>query len=186
MLIFDFKHKKAIANGFSLIELMVAIAIVAILASLAAPSFNTFLERNRISSIISQFTGALVYARNEAVTRNRHVVVCQVADATIARPQCGSSSVWDNGWIIFVDDNINNQLDANENLLRVAGAVPVNYSILSQGKNTSWIAFNANGLPKFKGGALGATYAVTPPVGVSSPNSRLIIVDVTGRSRVTD
>lgn len=167
-------------------ELLITIAIVAILASLAGPSFSLLLERNRISTITNQFTGALTYARNEAVTRNRRVVVCKVADATLALPQCQAGSAWDNGWIVFIDDNGNSQLDANEMLLRVTGAIPANYSILSQGPATSWIVFNANGLARFRGAVLGATYAVTPPTGVSSTSSRVIVVDTTGRSRITD
>jgi type IV fimbrial biogenesis protein FimT len=181
-----FIASNSISRGFTIVELLITIAIVAILASLAGPSFSLLLERNRISTITNQFTGALTYARNEAVTRNRRVVVCKVADATLALPQCQAGSAWDNGWIVFIDDNGNSQLDANEMLLRVTGAIPANYSILSQGPATSWIVFNANGLARFRGAVLGATYAVTPPTGVSSTSSRVIVVDTTGRSRITD
>src|SRR5687767_10246974 len=110
--------------GFTLIEMMVTIAVVAILASMALPSFQTMIERNRVTGLINQFSGAFMHARNEAVTRNKRVVVCRSANPQAAEPTCETSgSDWRSGWIVFVDEDGNSARNtdaaANETLLRV-------------------------------------------------------------------
>jgi type IV fimbrial biogenesis protein FimT len=174
------------SGGFTLIELLVTLAIAAILATLAAPSFTGLLEKSRVSTIVNQFSGALTYARSEAVTRNARVVVCAVVDATVARPRCRTGGNWVRGWMVFVDDDLNSQLGNNELLLRVVGAVPADYDIFSQVGNVSWIAFTANGTARFSAGLVGIRFAVTPPTGVGSPRAKEIPIDRTGRARVED
>lgn len=72
-------------RGFTAVELMVAVAIVAVLAALAAPSFTLLMERWRVRSASEDLTSALYYARSEAIKRGGGVAI----DAT---------SGWNQGW----------------------------------------------------------------------------------------
>ena len=86
-------------RGVTLIELMIAVAIAAILLALAAPSFQQALGKNRLSSAASELTGAVQLARAEAIRNNRRVTLCRSADGSTCS---SSSSTWP-GWILFVD-----------------------------------------------------------------------------------
>lgn len=82
-------------NGFSLIELMVVVAMVAILAGLAAPSFTVLLRNNRLAAASSALQVSLSLARSEAVKRG--------ADARVTVAANGTAGSWANGWTVFVD-----------------------------------------------------------------------------------
>lgn len=62
-------------KGFTLVEVMVTVAIVAILAALAAPSLKQFLDNNKIRAEAQRIGGLFSFARNYAVTNNQPVVV---------------------------------------------------------------------------------------------------------------
>ena len=83
------------AKGFTLIELMVVIAIVAILAKIAAPSFSDMMRKNRLSAASSALQVSLNLARSEAVKRGSDALVTVAANTT--------AGDWANGWTVFVD-----------------------------------------------------------------------------------
>lgn len=85
--------------GLTLLELMVALAIVAIAAGLGLPAFGATMERTRAMTIYNGVTTALVFARNAAVTQRRPAAVCPSADGL----RCRTDGVWDDGWIVFMD-----------------------------------------------------------------------------------
>jgi type IV fimbrial biogenesis protein FimT len=73
--------KRAI-RGFTLIELMVVVAITAILLAAAAPSFTSFFDKQRVKNAASQLYGDLQFARSEAVQRNRKVKITFASTTT--------------------------------------------------------------------------------------------------------
>jgi type IV fimbrial biogenesis protein FimT len=83
------------ARGFTLVELLVVVAIVAILAGLAAPSFKAMMASNRASAAASALQVSLSTARSEAVKRG--------ADARVTVAANGTAGVWSNGWTVFAD-----------------------------------------------------------------------------------
>lgn len=85
-------------RGFSLVELMVAIAILGLLLAMTAPMFGDIVRNNRSQAAANELVSALNAARAEAIKRGQRVSLCPSANGT----SC-SGSVWQNGWIVFVD-----------------------------------------------------------------------------------
>ena len=85
------------AKGFTLIELMITLSVLAIILSLAAPSFSTMLQDNRIGALSSELQGAIQLARAEAVKRRTNVIICRRNAAGTA---CENGTNWGAGWLI--------------------------------------------------------------------------------------
>lgn len=90
---------RADANGFTLIELMVALGIVAIGLTLGLPAFGGAVERTRTAGAYHLLTSSLMIARSAAITRRHAVTACPSSDGLT----CRSDLVWDEGWIVFLD-----------------------------------------------------------------------------------
>lgn len=88
---------KQISNGFTLIELMVTLAVTAIVVSVAIPNFNTQILNNRSVALGEDFATALNYTRSEAVRRAARVSICASSDAQTC------TGTWTDGFIVFID-----------------------------------------------------------------------------------
>ena len=104
--------------GFTLIEMMLALAVAAVIASLALPSLDRFADRNRIESTANDLVAHINLARLEAVMHRRLVVVCPSTDGL----RCSGGNQWHHGWIVFRDDDRNDIADHASDLLRVGPA----------------------------------------------------------------
>jgi len=101
-------------SGFTILELMITLAVVAVVTSFAIPAMGQFIKNDRLTTQINTLVSHLAYARSEAVTRNQQTVLCARSSDTA----CGSE--WKNGWLLFVDANSNGTLDAaTDEILRV-------------------------------------------------------------------
>lgn len=105
------KHSK----GFTLIELMLTLAVVAILLTMAVPSYRTFVQGNRVASQANTLLTALAYTRSEAVKRAAVISICRSSNQS----SCGGS--WADGWIVFSDVDQDGALDAGTDTLLQAG-----------------------------------------------------------------
>lgn len=129
--------------GVTLVELVIVLVIAAILAALAAPSFTDFLNNTRMTSTMTQLTGDLNRARNEAIKRNQRVLMC-VRNA--AGSDCGTGTDWRNGWLICYDGDQDGACDAatatTPNPIAVQQAINANFTLAGSAAS---IRFNPNG-----------------------------------------
>lgn len=85
-------------KGFTLIEVMVTIAVAAILVSIAVPSFRNLIVGNRLDTLSTELVDAISFARSESIKRNSPVVFCRVASSTTT--VCATGSFWSH-WAIL-------------------------------------------------------------------------------------
>jgi type IV fimbrial biogenesis protein FimT len=136
-------------RGLTLIELMVTVSIVAILATMAAPSFRDFILRNRSATLANELTGTILRARNEAINRNTCVVVCRTLNPVHPAPTCSTGSAdWRPGWMVFVDATCAgtaNQPATADLLVMATGPFDPGFTLVKNGTNTDRLMFNASG-----------------------------------------
>ncbi|HRF83012.1 MAG: GspH/FimT family pseudopilin [Xanthomonadales bacterium] len=89
-------------SGFTMIELMVTIAVVAILAALALPSFQASLRSNRVATTSNELLASLSLARTEAIRGLGPAGVCPSADGT----SCATTTDWAAGWTVWREDRL--------------------------------------------------------------------------------
>ncbi len=128
------------ANGFTLIELMVSLAIVAILATVAVPSFTETIKNNRLVTQVNLLAGSLALARSEAIKFGAPATVC-VNNAQPALTCSGTD--WDEGWMVWVDINNDTVIDPGEERQFVA-ALPNSMTFTSSTGTTQFV-YSAQG-----------------------------------------
>ena len=100
--------------GFTLLELMLVIAIMALLVSVAAPSWRSFIASQHHSIAVNELIAALRFTRSEAIKSGQRVTAC----TRIGTAQTCGGEQWSNGWLVFIDSNNNSTREANEKLLK--------------------------------------------------------------------
>jgi type IV fimbrial biogenesis protein FimT len=129
-------------SGLTLIELLVVLAIAAIITTTAVPSFQAFIQNNRMSTTVHQFVSSLNLARSEAVKRGERVTMCKSNDAAT----CSNGGDWSQGWIVFVDANDNGLREtASEELIRAHNSVAGSTTISGQDDVENYISYAGTG-----------------------------------------
>jgi type IV fimbrial biogenesis protein FimT len=94
------------ASGFTLVELLVTLAVVSVLLVVGVPSMTQFLADRAAQANAEEFVQALRFARSEAMKRGRPVTVCASQNPEADAPTCSGSNTWVSGWlIVFADSN---------------------------------------------------------------------------------
>jgi type IV fimbrial biogenesis protein FimT len=127
------------SSGFTMIELMMTVAIGAIVLMLAVPSFRYVTNSNRIAAEINGLLGDLQFARAEAIKEGKTVTVCVSTDGL----NCTGSTSWEGGWIVFSDPTNFGVVDANETILRVQKRFSGTDTFDSNG--ITFVSFNREG-----------------------------------------
>jgi type IV fimbrial biogenesis protein FimT len=130
-------------RGFSLLELMITLAVAAILLVIAVPSFRDLMHRSQVSSASNELLASLAYARTEAINRGQLVSMCPSANGAAA---CAGNTTFDTGWIVYTYPagaaSANVAYAASSILLR---ATTVRTGVSMQSKNAAVITFGQQG-----------------------------------------
>lgn len=168
-------------HGFTLVELMVTLAVIAIVVSIAAPSFGQLIRENRAATQANNVLASIQLARSEAINRGIEVTMLPA-----------SNSNWHEGWTVFTDwdadgvfdgdvDDKDCSIENQDCLLTVQNELPNSLELTTGGTLTNGITFIPSGQITQVGGGLGNdTFTLCAPL----TNQREIIVGPGGRPRV--
>ncbi|MCP4390002.1 MAG: prepilin-type N-terminal cleavage/methylation domain-containing protein [Gammaproteobacteria bacterium] len=140
-------------SGFNLLELVIVLALVAIVVSIAIPSMRTFSQNDRLITNINSMVGHLAYARSEAVKRSQQVSVCVSSDSQDAVPSCTGGS-WEDGWVVYIDADANGTFDSgNDTVIKTHAPLVGNNTLSAAGVGTQ-ITYNNRGFLASNTGSL--------------------------------
>lgn len=167
-------------SGLTLIELMIALVVLAILVSLGSPLMQSTVHRNRLLGESARFLHAINLARSEAVMRNVPVSICPSAMAAGGEAVC--SGVYTNGWVVFANAGRDKIIEAGaDEVLQVFAGLPAGYW-LSNRSGSRDAADLINYLPDGSSHK-NNTLQFCPPEH-SPVESLSIVINIVGRARL--
>ncbi len=182
-----------------MVELLVTVAVSAILLGISVPNFRTFIQNNRIAAETADFVATLSEARTESLKRGVRVYLCRTGDPHKANPTCAAnlpsgqsnaSKDWTPGWLMYalpIDfDPSQGQLDYSESdgdeLIAVGNPTPSDVTITSNAVGNRWLAFYADGTLQESGAA---RYVICDDRNGAENTGRLIEIPLIGRPVVS-
>jgi len=138
-------------RGVTLVELVIALAIAALLVVIASPGFADWILEGEVMNEARHLAAAMSVARSEAIKRGDRVNLCKSRD----RLNCDASASWGDGFIVFVDADHDGQVDGGvEPILRIAEAAPHGISVSGNHPVADYVSFTGLGTARLLNGAL--------------------------------
>lgn len=179
--LFSKKNKEytihAASKGFTLVELMITITVLAILLAVGVPAMQSFIAQNRLSGTANEFIAATMLARSEAIKRGGAVTICRSVNADISSTNTcdASQNDWQTGWLVLVEntsDSTKNEVLARQG----AFASGITITPTSTAITPTSIVYNAMGAPT-------AAPPTTFAFAFNGQFSRSVCFDPSGRAR---
>jgi type IV fimbrial biogenesis protein FimT len=172
-------------KGFTLVEMMVTLAIGAILLTIALPSYIDMTKNNKLTSHANYLISQIHYARVEASKRSTRVILCRSADPTASSPTCGGTAyIWSTGWLVFALGDTSSRstpylYDSSKDTLLLVGEGRDGVIIRSNGAANNNLEINSDGSTAESGTAY---FALCDDRGVD--DGKEVKVMTTGRAEV--
>jgi type IV fimbrial biogenesis protein FimT len=175
---FKLRGMKIRQSGFTLIEVLIVVAIAAILLSLAAPTFREMLVKRSVQAAAETLASDMRFARSEALKRSTRTVICRSTDGSSCATALGS---WSDGWLVFVDSNVTAAGTAipGEDLVRVQQALPNIASMMSINPAGTLLSYRFE--PTGVSASAFSNFVVTPTGTVPAGSTRLLCISRSGR-----
>ncbi|MES2757301.1 MAG: GspH/FimT family pseudopilin [Pseudomonadota bacterium] len=132
------------STGFTLVELLVTLAVVGVLTSIAAPSFRGLVLDTRLSGQANDMLISMKFTRSEAIKRNARVTMCSSSNGTGCLATTAATASWQGGWIVFADEGVVGTVDGTDTILRVQGAL-TGATLIGDGGVTNFVSYLGNG-----------------------------------------
>jgi type IV fimbrial biogenesis protein FimT len=172
-------------EGFTLIELMITVALVAILLALSAPYFRETITSNKIGAEANNLKASLNLARSTAARLNQPVTVCKSADGD----GCTTDDYWEQGWITFNDLNMDGAVDSGgvELVIQEYSPLPTGYTLRSTAQFSDVVTFlpqgNARGSAGLDETSSFRICATDASGQEDDAKARQVFINITGRIR---
>jgi type IV fimbrial biogenesis protein FimT len=164
-------------QGFNLIEMMAALAVLGILLAIGVPSFTQMIRNNRVVAETNELVVALSTARSEAVKRGLPTAVCARTGPTTDVCRTGTANDWASGYLVFTDPaGTAGVIDAGDEILQRFDAAGAGVTIVTN--NRPVVRFAGSGLPP--SGAVDTTFTLRHTV-CAGNNLRTVKITATGR-----
>lgn len=165
-------------RGFTLVELLVVLAVGSILLAIAVPSYAFMVNANRLAAVTNDLVTALHLARSEAIKRGTRVTVCKTGDAMAVSPACSTTANWQDGWLVFVDGGTRGVIDSDDTLLWTRAQIAA--GTIDPGSNYSrYVSYRASGVSQGSGNLANGKLQIC-----LASKQRDIIINGAGRIRL--
>jgi len=166
-------------SGATLIELVVTIAIAAILTTQAIPGFSRLVQSTHLTTETNRMISALALARSEAIKRGVRVTLCGSKDGT----GCDAQGSYERGWTVFEDRDNNAQIGEDETIIATfSGNEDDALTIRGNGPVADYVSYISTGLSRrVTGGFQAGTLTLC-----SQETGRSIVISATGRARAVE
>jgi type IV fimbrial biogenesis protein FimT len=169
-------------SGFTLLELMIAVAIGALIVTMAVPSFRDTVRNQRMVSATNEMVMSLTLAKSEAIKRVTYVSVCKSSDGASCT---GNTTSWNEGWIVFSNASSANlgSVDVGDELIRVYPGLSENLSIATLGNVEAFVSFRPSGTLGTNAANMAGTLTTCDDRGASHASA--ILMEPSGRWQVS-
>lgn len=166
-------------RGFTLVELLVVLAVGAILLAIAVPGYAFLVNGSKLTAVTNDLVSALHLARSEAIKRGKRVTVCKTSNAMAAIPSCDTTARWNDGWLVFVDGGTKGVIDSSDTLLLVRGDIS-NEASITTSNFSNFISYLSTGVSQGSNELANGTIRICV-----AGTRRDIIINTTGRPRLS-
>lgn len=166
-------------RGFTLVELLVVLAIAAILVTIAVPGYAFLVNAGRLTSATNDLLLALHTARSEAIKRGTRVTVCKTSAPDVPAPACDPAAEWEQGWLLFVDGGTRGTVDGGDAVLWRHGDISAWADITTGNTFSQYVSYLSTGASQGSSGLHNDTMRICV-----ADTRRDIIVNSVGRPRL--
>jgi type IV fimbrial biogenesis protein FimT len=143
-------------RGFTLLEALVVLALLAVLLTLAVPHLKGMQHKHQMQSQAEQLQSSLLLARSEALRRQQRVTVCARASEPVASEYCAAVGSWSQGWVVFVDANDNARREASEAVVQLHDPLPGFLTLQGNATVDRYVSYGPSGRSQSTTGAFQA------------------------------
>ncbi len=175
----DCPHPSA-ERGFSLVELLVALAVLTLSMTFAVPALGSMVDSMRLTTLANRMLSELQMTRGEAIKRNGRAVLCKSADGA----SCAATGGWEQGWISFHDANNNGLHDPSETVVYREQSLPGGFRVTGNQNVARYVSYSPGGEARLLSGAFQAGTITLCHESAGPTEARQIVINAVGRPRV--